>query len=307
MKISNLVNHALRVALMGAGLVLFACTTQTVGGETTPLNILLTNDDGYDTPGIKAVRSALLEAGHDVTLVAPLKNQSSSGARVTSSGTLDYMEHSKGVWSVDGSPADSVLVGLLHIMKEDTPALVVSGANFGQNPGYAINSGTVGAATVAMYAGFPAIAVSVAVDFSEVAAEPYPFPSTLRAFPGAAAMIVGLIEDLQETRADNGDLLPPHMILNVNYPALSTEEIKGIKVVPAARTSGVLFDYEETGETGQLKVRVQPIAPQEAGSTDADWQMLGAGFVTISVLDGDWDAGQSLRESISARLSASGQ
>ena len=307
MKISKLVNHALRVVLMGVVLLLFGCATQTVGGETTPLNILLTNDDGYDTPGIKAVRSALLEAGHDVTLVAPLKNQSSSGARVTSSGTLDYMEHSKGVWSVDGSPADSVLVGLLHIMKEDTPALVVSGANFGQNPGYAINSGTVGAATVAMYAGFPAIAVSVAVDFSEVGAEPYPFPSTLRAFPGAAAMMVGLIEDLQETRADNGDLLPPHMILNVNYPALSTEEIKGIKVVPAARTSGVRFDYEETGETGQLKVLVQPIAPQKAGNADADWQVLGTGFVTISVLDGDWDAGQSLRESISARLSASGQ
>lgn len=307
MKIKNLIDHMLRVVLMGAGLVLFGCATQTVGGQTTALNILLTNDDGYDTPGINAVRSALLEAGHDVTLVAPLQNQSSSGARVTSSGTLDYKEHSKGVWSVDGSPADSVLVGLLHIMKEDTPALVVSGANFGQNPGYAINSGTVGAATVAMYAGFPAIAVSVAVDFSEVGAEPYPFPSTLRAFPGAAAMIVGLIEDLQEARVDNGDLLPPHMILNVNYPALSTEEIKGIKVVPAARTSGVRFDYEETGETGQLKVLVQPIAPQKAGNADADWQVLGAGFVTISVLDGDWDAGQSLRESISARLSASGQ
>jgi len=300
------VNRRLFLTVVSVSLLLFGCATQIVAAEISPLRILLTNDDGYNTPGIKAVHAALLRAGHKVTLVAPLKNQSSSGARVTSSGTLDYKEQASGVWSVDGSPADSVLVGLLHIMQGELPDLVVSGANFGQNPGYAINSGTVGAATVAMYAGFSAVAVSVGVDFAEAGAEPYPFPSTLKAFPGAAELIVGVIGELQKTPANNGELLPAHTILNINYPPLSPEAIKGVRVVPAARTSGVRFVYEESGELGQLKIKVHPIAPDEAGSDDADWQMFTRGFVTITVLDGDWDAGQSLRESVSSRLSRFG-
>jgi 5'-nucleotidase len=301
------VNRRLFLTVVSVSLLLFGCATQIVAAEISPLRILLTNDDGYNTPGIKAVHAALLRAGHKVTLVAPLKNQSSSGARVTSSGTLDYKEQASGVWSVDGSPADSVLVGLLHIMQGELPDLVVSGANFGQNPGYAINSGTVGAATVAMYAGFSAVAVSVGVDFAEAGAEPYPFPSTLKAFPGAAELIVGVIENLQKTSAHNDELLPAHTILNINYPPLSPEAIKGVRVVPAARTSGVRFVYEESGELGQLKIKVHPIAPDEAGSDDADWQMFTRGFVTITVLDGDWDAGQSLRESVSSRLSTLGK
>jgi len=307
MKTVNFINRRLFIAVVSVGLVLFSCATQLVAAEVSPLRILLTNDDGYDTPGIKAVRAALIRAGHDVTLVAPLKNQSSSGARVTTRGTLDYKEQSPGVWSVDGSPADSVLVGLLHIMGDESPDLVVSGANFGQNPGYAINSGTVGAATVAMYAGFPAIAVSVGVDLSEASAKPYAFPSTLKAFAGAAELSVSLIGDLQKTHDDNGDLLPGHTILNVNYPALDPEKIKGVRVVPAARTSGVRFDYEDTPEAGQLKIKISAIDPDKAGNFDADWQMFARGFVTISVLDGDWDAGQSLRDGISTRLSTVGQ
>jgi len=87
MKTIKFLIHVLILATLGASLTLAGCTTQTVDAEAAPLRILLTNDDGYDAPGIKALRVALLEAGHKVTLVAPLKNQSSSGARVTSSGT----------------------------------------------------------------------------------------------------------------------------------------------------------------------------------------------------------------------------
>ena len=198
-----------------------------------PLRILLTNDDGYDSPGIKIVHESLLAAGHDVTLVAPLSNQSGSGARVTTNGSLDFKEQSKGVWSVDGSPADSVLVALLHILKDKSPDIVISGANFGPNLGYARSSGTVGAAIMAMYVGLPAIAISVGVDPSEYGAEPIPFPSTLRAFDGAAGLTLKLIDDLQEARIDNGRLLPEHTILNVNYPAAYPDEINGVRVVPA--------------------------------------------------------------------------
>lgn len=180
----------LAFALMGGAVL--GWTPPLWAGETAPLNILLTNDDGVDAPGIRAVREALLAAGHKVTMVAPIEDHSGSGAQVTTRGSIGYQERSSGVWSVDGFPADAVLIGLLHIMKDEKADLVVAGANFGQNLGYAINSGTVGAATVAMYAGVPAIALSVGVDYAEVSAQPYPFPSTFKAFPGAAELCVRL-------------------------------------------------------------------------------------------------------------------
>jgi 5'/3'-nucleotidase SurE len=214
---------------------------------------------------------------------------------------LNYELQSPGIWSVEGTPADAVLVGLLHVMRNHAPDLVVSGANFGQNPGYAINSGTVGAATVSMYAGTPAIAISVGVDYAELNATPYPFPSTVKAFAGAADLAVRLIADLQQDRAEDGGLLPSHTILNVNYPALSPEEITGVRVVPAARSAGVSIDYSETGESGQLNIEIQA---SDLGAPDADLQLFSHGYVTITVLNGDWDAGAPLREDVAQRLTS---
>ena len=288
--------------LVCISLFLSGCTsTQTIAAPSLPLKILLTNDDGYDAPGIKALRATLLEAGHDVTVVAPSADHSGAGARVTSRGTIAHKEVSNGVWSVDGFPADAVLIGLLHILEDEAPDLVVSGANFGQNLGYSINSGTVGAATVAMYAGTPAIALSVGVDYAEVEARPVPFPSTLNAFAGAAEFCVQLISDLQKAHTDDDRLLPEHTILNVNYPALAIEDIVGVRVLQAARSSGVLIDYIETDVDGQLQVTIGPMAPD---GTETDLQMFQRGFVTITVFDGDWDAGKKLRQTVNDRLSA---
>ncbi len=290
---------AVIVGLLGSG-----CAAQIADAEPASLRILLTNDDGYDTPGINAVRETLLAAGHDVTLVAPLSNQSGSGIRVTTQGVLDYMEHSAGVWSVDGSPADSVLVGLLHIMQGEAPDIVVSGANFGPNLGYAGSSGTVGAATMAMYAGIPAIAVSVGIDASEYDATPFPFPSTLGAFAGAAEFTSKLIRDLQETRKVGGGLLPEKTILNVNYPPVKPEALEGVRVLQATWDAGVRIAYEETGEAGQLAVRLQLLDAGVPQDDDADWQWLSRGYVAITVLDGNTDAGESFRFAMSSRLSA---
>ncbi|MDH3432447.1 MAG: 5'/3'-nucleotidase SurE [Gammaproteobacteria bacterium] len=302
MSTTRRVNHALFLAVIVVGLVVPGRAMHLLAAEVTPLRILLTNDDGYDTPGIKSVREFLVAAGHDVTVVAPLRNQSGSGIRVTTQGTLDYKEQSTGVWSVDGSPADSVLVGLFHIMADQAPDMVVSGANFGPNLGYAGSSGTVGAATMAMYAGLPAIAISVGIDPSERDARPIPFPSTFRAFAGAAETTVRLISDLQEARIDHGNLLPERTILSVNYPAAKPEDIAGILVLPATWDSGVRINYEETGETGQLQIRLQLIDPDTAADDNADWHSFARGYVTVSILDGDSDAGESMREAISQRL-----
>ena len=288
---------AVFVSLVGSG-----CASHAFADEPVSLRILLTNDDGYDTPGIKAVRKALIAAGHDVTLVAPLTNQSGTGIRVSTQGTLDYKEHAEGVWSVDGTPADSVLVGVLHVMKDEGPDIVISGANFGPNLGYAGSSGTVGAATMAMRVGIPAIAVSVGVDPSEYNAKPYPFPSTLGAFSGSAELVLKLIGDLQDAQNDSGELLPEKTILNVNYPPVSSEELQGVRVLQASWDVGVRIAYEEIEESGKLAVQLQLLDAGKPEDGDADWQWLSRGYATISVLDGSTDAGESLHDEISGRL-----
>jgi hypothetical protein len=128
------------------------------------LDILLTNDDGFEAQGIRALQAALLAAGHRVTLIAPRDNQSGASARI-STGPVRYREEAPGVWAVDGSPADAVAVGLQVIIGDRLPDLVVSGANFGHNVGATANvSGTVGAGLIAEYLGVPAVAVSVGME-----------------------------------------------------------------------------------------------------------------------------------------------
>jgi len=189
--------------------------------KTTPLDILLTNDDGYDAPGIKVMWQALKAAGHDVTLVAPAQQQSGSSVRVTTRGKIGFEKKGDGVWAIEGSPADAVLVGLLHILADQPPDLVISGSNFGQNISVGANSsGTVGAAIMAMQLGVPTLAVSVGVRLEEHDAQPQPFPSTFAAFESAAAFVVSLLADLQSSLPEDDGLLPNHTVLNVNYPAL---------------------------------------------------------------------------------------
>lgn len=306
-RLAGRVARVLSVTVVVVGLVDLGWAPHLLAAELTPLRILLTNDDGYDAPGVKTVHKYLVAAGHDVTLVAPLSNRSGSGMRVSIQGTLDYKERAAGVWSVDGSPTDALLVGLLHIMGGEAPDIVISGANFGPNLGYAGSSGTLGAATMAMYVGIPAIAISVGVIPAEQGADPIPFPSTLGAFDGAAEFTVRLIGDLQKARMDNGNLLPEHTLLNVNYPPADPEAIKGVRVSQATWDSGVRIAYEETGEAGQLEIQLRSIEPGVPGSDDSDWQWFSRGYVTISVLDGDSDAGATSREAVSHRLSMIGE
>ena len=134
--------------------VVVECSSLALAVEK-PLSILLTNDDGYDAPGISAMWRSLVDAGYLVTIVAPASQQSGSSVRTTS-GPITLEKSGERIWAVGGSPADAVLVGLEYLLRDEPPDLVVSGSNFGQNIGQSVNmSGTVGAAIKAMQRGFP--------------------------------------------------------------------------------------------------------------------------------------------------------
>ncbi len=130
-------------------------------------HILLTNDDGIRSPGLWAAARALSQIGY-VTVTAPRDQSSGMGRSLpsTSDGVIREEKVSVNgqewsVYAVGGSPAQSVLHGILEIVPQK-PDLVVSGINYGENVGLGITiSGTVGAAMEAAGLGFPALAVSL--------------------------------------------------------------------------------------------------------------------------------------------------
>jgi 5'-nucleotidase len=134
------------------------------------IQILLTNDDGINSPGIWAAAEALSELGF-VTVAAPREQASSSGRSLppSSDGKIEARmlpigEQQWQVYAIGGTPAQAVLHTLLELMP-DRPDLVVSGINYGENVGQSITiSGTVGAAMEGAAMGIPSMAVSLQLE-----------------------------------------------------------------------------------------------------------------------------------------------
>ncbi len=163
--------------------------------------ILVTNDDGVRSPGLRSLASALGELGR-VVVVAPDRNRSAVGHALTLEHPLRAEEIKPQVFAVDGTPTDCVNLGI-HGLLSRRPDLVVSGINRGSNMGDDISySGTVCAALEATLMGLPAFAVSLDADrfSSENLVQATSFAKKL------AARII-----------DNG--LPEETFLNVNIPA----------------------------------------------------------------------------------------
>ena len=139
--------------------------------RSPPMRILVTNDDGVESPGIQALAAALAAAGHDLLVVAPSGERSGSGAaigRLHRSGPMACTDvewpHLPGVTvhAIDAPPAAAVYAGLLGAFGPG-PDVVASGINPGANTGHLVlHSGTVGAALTAAALGVPALAVSIA-------------------------------------------------------------------------------------------------------------------------------------------------
>lgn len=178
------------------------------------MKILITNDDGIDSPGISALADEMKKIG-EVTVIAPRTEQSAVGHAITMKIPLRISEYFKDGeffgYAVEGTPADCVKIGIRNIMKTP-PDIVISGINNGSNT--AINiiySGTVSAAREAAIMDVPSIAVSV----TNHAAKNFQFAAKLSK---ALSLII----------MKNG--LPNGTLLNVNVPDLPENQIAGIKL-----------------------------------------------------------------------------
>ncbi len=177
------------------------------------LNILVSNDDGIDAPGIYALVQEMKKIGN-VTVVAPDKQQSAVGHAITMNYPLRVKEFKKNGkffgYAVQGTPADCVKLAVRAILKRE-PDLVISGVNHGSNTAISIiYSGTVSAATEGTILGIPSIAVSLTTYG----------PADFRYAAQFARKLALLI-------SKRG--LPSGTLLNVNIPP-EKAEIKGVLI-----------------------------------------------------------------------------
>jgi 5'-nucleotidase len=242
------------------------------------LQILLTNDDGIDSPGMTVLRRAVESLG-DVTTIAPDRNNSAVARGITIGRALHLERVSFGDgWpgvACDGTPSDCVRIGLLGVEAPE-PDIVLSGVNLGANVGADVTySGTVGAALEAALRGKPALAFSVETREARWLEEAEP-----------------IIRALVTQVVDHG--LPRHSILNVNLPDRPLAKIAGIR---PARLGGaschdrVSLDGDGRSAPGrQGAVRDYFLPCEEAGAaewTDTDVEIVGLGCVAVTPMHYD--------------------
>lgn len=310
--------------ILSAGLIL------TVAGPVAALNIVLTNDDGFETPNIQILYSALVAAGHDVILSAPYSGQSGTSGQIaflrpilptsepSESGLLLAGSYGIGEttiapqqYYVNGSPAAAALYGM-DVKAQDIwggrPDLLISGPNEGNNLGVVTpHSGTVGAAITALNKGIPAIAVSGASGDAEQAEV-------------IAALTVKLVDELD---GEHGVILPAGIGLNVNMPKIDivTQSVDDFSFeftrIGRSSTMGLQF-YEVLGESPaavlfgipsettlpgvSVEIPAALAGYPEDDSVQSESNALRAKTVTVSVIQGTYAADKPTEYKVRAKL-----
>lgn len=227
--------------------------------------LLLSNDDGVHAPGLRALYDALTGIAR-LRVVAPDRDKSGASNSLTLTRPLALNALDNGFYSVDGTPADCVYLGVSDLW-EETPDLVISGINHGANLGDdVLYSGTVAAAMEGRNLGRPAIAMSlVGHRHFETAGR-------------VAASLVGAAETLS---------LPPRSLLNVNVPDLPWDQIQGFRVTrlgfrgPAARPLRV------QDPRGRERYWIAAVGESADDGPDTDFAAVEAGYVSITPLQTD--------------------
>jgi 5'-nucleotidase len=225
---------------------------------------LVTNDDGVDAAGIRALVSALKPLG-DTFVVAPDREVSACAQSLTLSRPIDAREVEPRVFAVDGTPADCVHLAIERLLPR-RPDVVLSGINRGANLGEDVfYSGTVGGAREGVFYGVPALAVSLA---TRGGAD----------FAPAAAIAVRLTRLVLERG------LPGSTLLNVNVP--QGEPSRAVVTVQGRRIQGVLSEsYGTSG--GERAAEAGPVPPGPSEARLTDYEAVQRGLVSVTPLHSD--------------------
>jgi 5'-nucleotidase len=233
------------------------------------MKILLSNDDGYQAPGIVAFYEAIKDLG-DVEVVAPEHNNSAKSNALTLHSPLSVHLAGNGFRYVNGTPADCVHVALTGLLAY-RPDLVVSGINNGANMGDdTIYSGTVGAAMEGFLFGIPAIA----------------FSQTQKGWAHIDAAARKARELVQQMLACLASDAKP-WLLNVNIPNLPYEELKAFKVCRLGRRHAAEKVMSQTNPHGDLMYWIGGAGPAKDDAEGTDFHATAKGHVSITPLKVD--------------------
>jgi 5'-nucleotidase len=238
------------------------------------MRILVTNDDGVESPGLKALATALANAGHDVTVFAPMDDRSGAGAAIgkvygaapPAVARTDWSDvPGVAVHALDAPPATAVMAACLGAFGEP-PEVVASGINPGQNTGHLVlHSGTVGAALTAAVLDVPGLAVSLQFD-----------PDGTYRWETAAAFAAQAVEWVAQPQAG------APRVLNLNVPNLALEDVKGVREATLA-AHGEVWIASADVSGGDLKIEFQGRGDAAPGT---DVALVREGYVAVTPLIG---------------------
>ena len=236
------------------------------------MRILLTNDDGIHAPGFAVLEAIAAKLSDEVWAVAPAEEQSGAGHSLTLSRPIRLRRHGERKFSVSGTPTDAVMMALAHIMKDFPPDLILSGVNRGANLAEDVTySGTVSAAMEGALAGVRSIALSQ-VYAKEAMGDMVPFAA-------AEAWAERVLRPLMDAPFAAGTLV------NVNFPALAPESIKGIRICrQGIRDYGRLRIVERTDPRG-FRYYWFGLAPTiETPGHVTDLEVVADGYIAVTPL-----------------------
>jgi 5'-nucleotidase len=243
--------------------------------------VLVTNDDGIDSEGIRVLTAMLVEHGYEPIVIAPDSDYSGAGTSIIGKGVSSInagqreLAYEKRVlaeapdveaYAVAAPPAMCTLLSMRGAFGQ-RPDLVASGINLGLNTGPAVrHSGTVAAALTAAGFGVPALAIS--------AEHPCDGSDTPLRYDTAAAIAMQLLAVLPGSR---------HQVLNLNVPWCSLDEIAGVQ---AATVSTVTNFYSQVEERTDSVLKIGFAVSDNAVPAGSDSALVTAGFAAVSSLVG---------------------
>lgn len=241
--------------------------------RTDKLRILISNDDGVRAPGIKVLHRIARELTDDVWICAPAEEQSGAGHSLTLRYPIWLRRLSTRRFAVDGTPTDSVLVGIHQALKDRKPDLVLSGVNRGSNMGEFITySGTCAAAMEATILGVPAIAFSQQTDFDRSNTH----------WTTAEKHAPGLIRKLLKAG------WPKRTFINVNFPDCLPDEVEGVQVTSqGSRPMGDSL-VESRHPRGGRYFWVGALPTHSSGKKGTDLAAVEARKISVTPIDLDF-------------------